>query len=55
MQKVVRTYPTSYNVTTRQLSDLLDQGYKVVHITPVSNGINEYIVEKNDKKEKSDE
>lgn len=45
-QEVVRTYPRNYTNTTTNLQNLLDRGYKVAHITPLPDGIIEYIVEK---------
>lgn len=55
MQKVVRTYPESYSVTTGNLSNLLKQGYNVVMCHEVETGYGkkclEYIVEKKEEKE----
>lgn len=45
-QVVVRTYPKNWTNTTGNLQDLLNKGYKVVHITPLPESITEYIVEK---------
>lgn len=45
-QKVTRTYPTTWTNNTTRLENLLKEGYKVVHITPLPDGITEYIVEK---------
>lgn len=45
-QIVVRTYPRGWTDTTNGLQYLLNEGYKVVHITPLENSITEYIVEK---------
>lgn len=44
-QTVVRTYPKGWNVTNERLKKLLNDGYKVSHITPLPDGIIEYIVE----------
>ena len=45
-QVVVRTYPKGWTHTTSNLQNLLDMGYKVVHITPLPDSITEYIVER---------
>ena len=45
-QKVIRTYPKGWTNNTTRLEKLLEEGYKVVHITPLPDGITEYIVEK---------
>ena len=52
-QVVVRTYPKGWSDQMASLQNYLSKGYKVVHITPLPDGITEYIVEKEikDKKE----
>ena len=52
-QVVVRTYPIGWANRMANLQSYLSKGYKVVHITPLPDGITEYIVEKEikDKKE----
>jgi len=44
--KVVRTYPPGWTITTEHLKALLNEGYTVVYITPLIDGIVEYIVAK---------
>lgn len=55
MQKVVRTYPETYINSTKRLSTLLKEGYKVImcHEFDMGSGEKclEYIVEKNEEKE----
>ena len=52
-QVVVRTYPKGWTNQMTSLQSYLSKGYKVVHITPLPDGITEYIIEKEikDKKE----
>ena len=45
-QAVVRTYPKGYTTTIGNLNEYLQAGYTVAHITPIGDGITEYIVEK---------
>ena len=45
-QKVVRTYPSKWTNETAILRKALEEGYKVAHITPLPEGIIEYIIEK---------
>lgn len=45
-QSVVRTYPKSFSRTTERLTEYLEAGYVVKHITPLEDSITEYIVEK---------
>lgn len=45
-QAVVRTYPKGWTNTTANLENMLKEGYKVVHITSLPDGVTEYIVEK---------
>lgn len=47
-QVVVRTHPKSWSQTTYSLQKYLNDGYKVVHVTPLENSITEYILEKQD-------
>lgn len=46
IQCVVRTYPNGWTNSTEGLSAKLSEGWIVVFITPVSQGIIEYILEK---------
>lgn len=53
MQKVVRTYPLEQRVTQQvSLADLLEEGFTIVHCSPIKSKdgstCNEYIVEKKD-------
>jgi hypothetical protein len=45
-QCVIRTFPNGWNKTTDYLTEKLNDGWIVVFITPVSEGIVEYILEK---------
>lgn len=45
-QKVVRTYPNGWINTTHFLEQVLEDGYVVKFVTPVADGIIEYVVEK---------
>ena len=45
-QKVIRTYPSGWTNATTKLEKALAQGYKMVHITSLPEGITEYIIEK---------
>lgn len=45
-QCVVRTFPNGWTRTTDYLKEKLNDGWLVVFITPVSEGIIEYILEK---------
>lgn len=45
-QAVVRTYPNGWTNQTTSLRKLLNEGYRVVFVTPLPEGILEYIVEK---------
>lgn len=50
-QVAVRTFPYGWTNNMTQLQKLLDGGYKVVNITPLPDGIIEYIMEKQVKDE----
>jgi len=43
---VVRTHPKERARTLNTLRTLLEEGYRVVHITPLKNSIIEYVFEK---------
>ena len=45
-QAVVRTYPKGWTNTTERLTEYLNAGYTVAYITPIGDGITEYIVTK---------
>ena len=45
-QCVIRTYPPNWSKTNQDLQSKLDEGWLVIFITPISEGILEYILEK---------
>ena len=45
-QCVVRTYPKGWTRTIENLSEKLNNGWLVVFITPLPEGITEYILQK---------
>ena len=44
-QVVVRTYPKGWTNQMATLQNYLSKGYRVVHITPLPDGVTEYIIE----------
>ena len=45
-QCVTRTYPEGWSMTTENLKEKLTDGWIVVFITPISEGVLEYVLEK---------
>lgn len=45
-QCVVRTYPKGWTSTTERLTEKLNDGFKVKHITPLEDSVTEYILER---------